>query len=196
MVVSPLNVPAPGPMGPLRDLARENAGLRRDLEHARATALTAQAIPAPYVPPPDPPASPWGHRSVRLTGSPSVGNNTWTLLGWPALVEVSGTAVTAPTTADLRAGVTGLYHYAAHVHFVAGGVSAPREMRIMRNSSPIAYASETTAGAVTLHLSRPVRLAVGDVLAVEVRQESGGSLGIYNTIGEFNGWSLALIRAE
>lgn len=192
-MVNPLRLDTPGPSGPIRDLVRRVDELGRRLAEVRSTALTRQDLPTPVAP--VEPA--WGMRAVRLSGTTTVPTATWVLLSWPTVAMTAGTAVVSPAgnTADLRAEVAGIYHVAAHVHFVTGGAEAPREMRIMRNSTPLDTASRRTATAVTLSLGRPVRLAAGDLLAVEVRQESGGALGVYN-VESFGSFALALIHAE
>lgn len=188
MVVNPLQIDSPGAAGPIRDLVAKVDRQGRILAEVRATARTGQAMPSS-------PAPIMGVRSRGLAGAGvSIPTDAWTWLQWPASVAEHGTAVGAPSGSTLSAAVAGVYAWSARVHWVAGGVAPePREMRVVRNGAPLAYASTTTAAAVTLALADTVVLAAGDVLAVEVLQRSGGPLQVYG-VPAFSGFSLAFMQ--
>lgn len=189
-MVNPLDLDSPGRAGAIRDLVAQVDQLKRQLAEVRSTALTGQAMPAPYVHPD--PVIGWMARG--LSGNVPVPNGVPTLVQWPAAGGEAGTAVTHPTPADLAAGVDGIYAVSAWVHFVAGGQPVEaREMRIVRNGIAVAYASLTTAAAVTLQLSRSIRLTAGDMIAVEVQQASGAPLDLYG-VPTFAGFTMALIQ--
>lgn len=189
-MVNPLDLDSPGRAGAIRDLVAEVDAIKRELATVKATALTGQKIPEPYVHPD--PAIGWMARG--LTADVAIPNGAPTLVQWPAAGGVAGDAVTHPTPADLAAGVDGIYSVAAWVHFVAGGAAPEaREMRIVRNGIAVAYASLTTAAAVTLQLSRSIRLTAGDMIAVEVQQFSGAPLDLYG-VPTFAGFTMALIQ--
>lgn len=186
-MVNPLDLPAQGPIGPLRDLYRRIGELERQVAHVRGTAMTAQAMPESAE------IAPWGYQRRRLSGAVPIPNNAWTPVPWGVADSGVGNAVTSPGPTVLAAQSTGLFQFSALAHFVAGAVG-PRELRVMAAGvMAVGVVSVTTADSVSLHLSETVWLDEGDGVEVQVRQGSGSTVNLYGSAADFGLFSLTMI---
>ena len=199
MALNPLDVPTPGKLGTWRDMARENAQLKRDQANIRATTLTKQELPDtppahthPWTDITNPPVAPSGARTVRLsTGTVTSGG--WRLMEWQS-DATHGTAVGAPAASDLRAEVAGLYAYSVQVTLGYGGSANGREIRMLRNGAEDDKAIVPTDDNISLRLGRAIHLNANDVLSIEISHGAGITLGLSG--GASSWFTLALIRGD
>lgn len=192
-MVNPLDVPRGGTDGPLRDLLARLGTIEADLRSLRSAALAGVRAVEGIEPPPAPVVG-YCNRRQSTSSNMALPNDTWTVLPWPVTVSTIGTAV-SPAGNTLTANAAGIYLAAFHLHITGGGTEGPREARLVLNGVVSDVVSERAAGAVTLQVARPMRLAAGDALTVEAYQSSGSALEIWGAAG-FSRFSLVYVGVE
>lgn len=191
-MVNPLDVPRGGRDGAWRDLLARLRAAEQGLESLRSAALAGvRAVEQIEIPPAYVPVVGYCNRRQSTSSNMALPNDTWTVLPWPVTVSTIGTAVSAAGN-TLTANAAGIYLAAFHLHITGGGTEGPREARLVLNGVVSDVVSERTAGAVTLQVARPMRLAAGDALTVEAYQSSGSAREIWGGAG-FSRFSLAYL---
>jgi len=121
-----------------------------------------------------------GCRLYRTTNQ-SLASSSWYSIAWDAesfdTNSYHSTSVN-PELITIPSGKAGYYYIEALPSFSTGGASGPRSCRINVNSADAAISETTVNGPLTSNVNCVKYLNVGDTVALNINQSSGGTINL------------------